>query len=497
VDPEVTALAPTTTYRRVARTIGVLNTLAGLALVLFTARGLTDLAHQHVDAGLRLLVTVVIVRWFVVLASDEWSDFAARRIRDYWRSQLLRHFERLRGEGDASRADLSLAIDRASDEPGLALIEASAKASGLGLAVIFWAAGWLSTVITVALVLLAIPFYRSAGERSRVLTSEFYRRRNLLESRQLELLRHAPELRALGAIDYGAGEITAISVSEHRVAMRAIRVALESSLITEFLSGVSIGLVAMVVGFSLLGGRISLDHALVAVLATSELFLRVRRFGSEFHRQEDSAAALRLLSEPGVARTSQSDALLVTSDLISGASDGAVNLLVVPGTRVLVTGPSGSGKTTLLHTVLGWRSPRSGAVARSAGAVGFVSVDSELFAGSIWDNLTLGADVEPTTIVHQLTALGLEGTRFIDPNTQLLADGRGLSAGERVRLVLARCLLAAPGLLILDDIAGVLDQSSREHVVRALAEHPHLAIIEATVDTPLLHGVTDLIELGS
>jgi len=37
--------------------------------------------------------------------------------------------------------------------------------------------------------------------------------------------------------------------------MRAIRVALESSLVTEFLSGVSIGLVAMVVGFALLGGE--------------------------------------------------------------------------------------------------------------------------------------------------------------------------------------------------------------------------------------------------
>jgi hypothetical protein len=48
----------------------------------------------------------------------------------------------------------------------------------------------------------------------------------------------------------------------------------------------------------------------------------------------------------------------------------------------------------------------------------------------------------------------------------------------------------------LDDIAGVLDQSSRELVVAALDEHPGLAIVEATVDTPLLHHTTERIEIG-
>jgi hypothetical protein len=44
---------------------------------------------------------------------------------------------------------------------------------------------------------------------------------------------------------------------------------------------------------------------------------------------------------------------------------------------------------------------------------------------------------------------------------------------------------------VLDDVAGVLDLNSRDRVRRALNDLPHTAIIEATVDTPLLEGFTE------
>jgi ABC-type transport system involved in cytochrome bd biosynthesis fused ATPase/permease subunit len=91
--------------------------------------------------------------------------------------------------------------------------------------------------------------------------------------------------------------------------------------------------------------------------------------------------------------------------------------------------------------------------------------------------------------------LGLKGERFDDLDSELLADGRGLSTGERVRIVLARCLLANPELLVLDDIAGVLDEPSRREVASALQEHPSLGVIEATVDTPLLESPTQRLEV--
>ncbi len=219
------------------------------------------------------------------------------KIRDFWRSHTMTHLRRPRRESARGRGDLLLAMEHAADGPGLEILSASARASVLGLLVVFWAAGWLSTAITVLFMAVAIPLYRRAGKRSELLAADYQRRRDLLEARQLELLQHATELRALGAVSYGANEIAAISQSEHVIAMRAIRVALESSLITEFLSGVSIGLVSMVVGFELLEGRISLEHALIAVLVTSEIFFSIRRFGVEFHRRENAVKSMPALQD--------------------------------------------------------------------------------------------------------------------------------------------------------------------------------------------------------
>lgn len=490
-DPVIAPTCTSATFRRSPRLLGVLNTLVGLALAIAVAGAVSDLATRHFARGMWVLVAVLVVRWFVSIYLDEWNDHSARRVRSYWRLHLLDHFARPRAEGERSRGDLALAVERAGEAPALLLLEASAQSAVLGIAVIFWAVGWLSAVITIALLLLSVPLYRRAGRRSETLAGEYHRRRALLESRQLELLQHAPELRALGAVGYGAREIAAISDSEHNIALRAIRVALQSSLVTEFLSGVSIGLVAMVVGFALLDGTRTLFHALVAVLVTAELFVHVRRYGAEFHRREDAATSLLLLGDIGYSPSPRSQALIIATELVSEASEGPVNVTVSAGNRILVTGPSGSGKTTLLHTLIGWRTPRRGSVQQSGAAIGFVSPDSHLLSGSLRDNLTLGVDMESATVLARLESLGLVGERFDDLETPVLADGRGFSGGERVRLVLARCLLASPSLLVLDDVAGVLDLNGRDRVRRALNDLPHTAIIEATVDTPLLEGFTE------
>jgi ABC-type transport system involved in cytochrome bd biosynthesis fused ATPase/permease subunit len=441
-------------------------------------------------------MAIVAARWLLSIGLDEWSEATARRLRAKWRHSLFQHLALPRQEGQRGRGDLGLAVDQAAEAPSLERLAASAVTSLLGVVIIFWAAGWLPFVITVALLALATPLYQRAGRRSQAMAEEYQARRALLEVRQLEVLQHAPELRALGAVTYGANEIGAISESEHVLSLRAVRVALESSLVTEFLSGVSIGLVAMVAGFALLDGRISLVRALTAVLVTSEMFTQVRHYGVEFHRRDDARLALVTLETPTIPQsTSPASELLVARELVTEANPGVINFVVRAGDRVVVTGPSGVGKTTLLHTLLGWRNPEGGATQRTESRVGYVSVESAVLSGSLRDNLMLGARLVDAQVAEQLRSLGLDGARFSDLNVELLADGRGLSAGERVRLVLARVLLSAPSLVVLDDIAGVLDGEARDHVRRTLTALPELAMLEATVDTPLITDETFRIEM--
>ena len=484
------------TYQRSARGLGVASALVALALATLSAVALTDVVQHRFERGVGLLMAVVAARWLLSIGLDEWGEATARRLRAKWRHSLFQHFALPRQEGQRGRGDLGLAVDQAAEAPSLERLAASAVTSLLGVVVIFWVAGWLPFVITVALLALAAPLYQRAGRRSQAMAEEYQARRALLEVRQLEVLQHAPELRALGAVTYGANEIGAISDSEHIISLRAVRVALESSLVTEFLSGVSIGLVAMFVGFALLDGRISLVRALTAVLVTSEMFAQVRHYGVEFHRRDDAQLALVTLETPRIPQsTPPAGELLVALELVTEANPGVINLGVRAGDRVVVTGPSGVGKTTLLHTLLGWRDPESGATQRTESRVGYVSVESAVLSGSLRDNLMLGARLDDAQAAGQLRSLGLDGARFGDLNVELLADGRGLSAGERVRLVLARVLLSQPSLVVLDDIAGVLDGEARDHVRRALTALPEVAILEATVDTPLITDETFRIEM--
>jgi ABC-type transport system involved in cytochrome bd biosynthesis fused ATPase/permease subunit len=478
-----------------ARALGTLSSLVALALAGLAAVAVNDLAHGKVGLGVFLLVAALVVRWILTSGLEEWGDAAAARLRAGWRSTVLTHLRVPRREGERARGDLSLAIEHAAEGPSLERLRASAASSLLGVFVIFWAAGWLGLLITLGLLAVAAPLYWRAGRRSEVMAQEYQARRALLESRQLEILQHAPELRALGAVTYGANEIAAISDSEHTLALRAIRVALESSLVTEFLSGVSVGLVAMVVGFGLLEGHLSLVRALAAVLVTAELFSQVRRYGVEFHRREDADRALETLDAVAHYVSGTTNELLVADDLVTDAHPESVSLRLRSGDRVTVTGPSGIGKTTLLHTLVGWRPPLQGSSHLGSQSVGYVSVESALLSGPLRSNLTLGADISDEIVTERLHSLGLTGARFDDLDAELLSDGRGLSSGERVRLILARALLAEVSVLVLDDVAGVLDAGVREQVRRALACEEDLAIIEATVDTPLLATPSRRIEL--
>jgi ABC-type transport system involved in cytochrome bd biosynthesis fused ATPase/permease subunit len=478
-----------------ARAIGVLSSLVSLALAGLAAVGLTDIAHHHVGRGVLWLIVVLVARWVSSSALDEWGENAATRLRAHWRSAMVSHLSVPRRESERARGDLSLAIEHAAEAPALERLRASAGSSLLGVLVIFWAAGWLGLVITLGLLACAAPLYQRAGRRSEAMAQQYQARRAVLEARQLEILQHAPELRALGAVTYGANEIAAISDSEHALALRAIRVALESSLVTEFLSGVSVGLVAMVVGFGLLEGHLSLVRALVAVLVTAELFTQVRRYGVEFHRREDADRAFEALEFVATDPSNPSDELLAAERLVTDVHPAIVTLHLRAGDRVVVTGPSGVGKTTLLHTLVGWRDPLEGTSHVGSEAIGYVSAESALLSGSLRDNLTLGRLIADNTVTECLQSLGLTGPRFDDLDAELLSDGRGLSSGERVRLILARALLADASLLLLDDVAGVLDEYSRDLVRDALEGNRTLTIIEATVDTPLMTTPSERIEL--
>ena len=151
------------------------------------------------------------------------------------------------------------------------------------------------------------------------------------------------------------------------------------------------------------------------------------------------------------------------------------------GERVAVIGDNGSGKTTLLRIIVGLENDFTGRceVAACRRARGFLQQQPLLFRGTVMDNVTYGLRCRghERAAAERAAAVWLE--RF---SITALAD-RGvehLSGGEIRRVALARAIVVAPTLLVLDEPLAEMDEGGVAQVARAFAELAETTIVIAS-----------------
>jgi ATP-binding cassette subfamily B protein len=163
-----------------------------------------------------------------------------------------------------------------------------------------------------------------------------------------------------------------------------------------------------------------------------------------------------------------------------------VDLRVAPGEKVALVGPSGSGKTTVAMMLGRFFDPSSGSVEvdghslrevslRSLRSqVGFAFEESFLFSDTIRNNIAYGRPGATDEEVEGAARLA-QAHAFIEElpagyETVVGERGLTLSGGQRQRVALARVLLAAPSVLVLDDATSSLDANVEEAVHAGLRE---------------------------
>ncbi|SFN34381.1 ABC transporter ATP-binding protein [Mycetocola miduiensis] len=179
-----------------------------------------------------------------------------------------------------------------------------------------------------------------------------------------------------------------------------------------------------------------------------------------------------------------------------------VSFTAAHGQRTALVGPSGAGKSTILGLIERFYDPEAGAI-RFGGVdirtmprttlrsqIGYVEQDAPVLAGSLRDNLLLSSpDATDEECIRVLHAVNL--TEVLDRNPQGLdaavgEDGIMLSGGERQRLAIARALLAAPPILLLDESTSSLDGVNEQKMrlaIDAVAEDRTLIVIAHRLST--------------
>jgi ATP-binding cassette, subfamily C, bacterial CydD len=379
---------------------------------------------------------------------------------------------------------------------------------GLALAVplALLAAAFTQDWVAGLLLLLSAPlipvFMALIGMGSQQVHEAQQEEQNRLAGHFLDRIRGLDLLRRSLAMDAARGEVAQAADGYRRLSMRVLRVAFLSSAVMEFFSAVAIGLVAIYVGFALLGflefgpaGQMTLFSGLFVLLLAPEYFQPLRQFAQSYHDRAGAVAAAGvlapLLQDPPAPPQAAAplpgglDPLLVRLEGVSLRYDADgppaldnLTLGVAPGERVAVVGPSGSGKSTLLALCAGFVSPNTGslALAEPARHFAWIGQRAHLFHGSLRDNLLLGA-APGTPDDELLTALGAAGLPVDDPtlprglDTPVGEGNRGLSGGQAQRVALARALLSGSRLWLLDEPTSALDPATEADLLSRVLQH--------------------------
>ena len=161
-----------------------------------------------------------------------------------------------------------------------------------------------------------------------------------------------------------------------------------------------------------------------------------------------------------------------------------INFNIKIGDTIAFVGPSGSGKTTLVKLLVGLYNPLEGKnlynnmdsssidIDELRSQIGFVTQDTQLFAGTIKENLSYvnpqATDDEITNVLHQAACENLLNRSENGIDSVIGEGGMKVSGGEKQRLSIARALLRKPNLLVFDEATSALDSITENEITQTI-----------------------------
>jgi ATP-binding cassette subfamily B protein len=185
-----------------------------------------------------------------------------------------------------------------------------------------------------------------------------------------------------------------------------------------------------------------------------------------------------------------------------------INFEVNKGETIAFVGPSGSGKSTLVKLLVGLYTPKTGEISYNGidstqidkdelqQQLGFVTQDTQLFSGTIKENLLFvkpsATDEEINDVLAKASCTQLITRSEHGINTVIGEGGMKLSGGEKQRLSIARALLRHPRLMIFDEATSALDSITEEAISDTIKQitgkKEHITVLIAHRLSTIMHA---------
>ncbi len=346
-----------------------------------------------------------------------------------------------------------------------------------------------------------------------------------LGGRFLDWIRGANTLTRLGATDIASADIAKSSENYRYRTMQVLKIAFLNSTALEMISAVSIALVAVYLGFGLLGklpwseGVILTNYqtALFILLLVPEFYAPLRRLGAEYHVKGQAVSCAKAIAPILNFKQKKQGTKILTlknpvgfelKNLTVFGDDGRLrlspaNAIFQSGKRTAIIGKSGLGKSTILQVLLGFGDYEGDVILTDEKQsinyqeldlihlrqnFGYLSQSAYLLSLTVAENLKLAkSDASDDEMIAALKNVQL--WQIIEKlpdgiHTKLTERGGGLSGGQGQRLAIAQLLLQDANIWFLDEPTEHLDTKTAKNIKNLLLElSQNKTVIWVTHDT--------------
>lgn len=353
-------------------------------------------------------------------------------------------------------------------------------------------------IYVVGIVLLSL-LTSFLSKKIKVIQKSIVKETTMLAGTTTESLRNIELVKSLGLTGQ---EIDRLNKNTYKILGLELR-KVKSIRTLSFIQGTFVNFLRQVIMFTLLwlvfGGKLTAGEVMTLTFYSFFIFGPLQEIGNIILSYREAEASLNnfhnLMEKPSEPTPAQPRHIGAIENLsfknISFKHQTAqfkaldnISFDVKQGESIAFVGPSGAGKSTLMKLLVGLYHTQEGHILYNGidskeimfdelrGQIGFVTQDTQLFAGTIRENLLFVApdstDSDLVEALHKASCDNLLAKADKGLDTMIGEGGLKLSGGEKQRLSIARALLRHPHLLIFDEATSSLDSITEEEITNTI-----------------------------